>query len=194
MKTIWAHSGLSVHQRAFHLCLQLSPIRVITVRAKQPRMQHKWKNDPPSSFFRLPIYRFPLADTWRPSHVQSWQTVRSSLIFPHTDFPLSHHYSEIKRRSFVMLFPLEMLQIFHAHWNPPIEGAPRLVGWKVQLYRLFLLLNFNILEKNDQFLTEINKMMEFVHDFNRFTTPDPYFGNMNICLPSLTNHVALLGM
>lgn len=74
------------------------------------------------------IYWFPLADTSRPSHVQSWQTVRSSLIFPHTDFPLSHHYSEIKRRSFVMLFPLEMLQIFHAHWNPPIEGPPRLVG------------------------------------------------------------------
>lgn len=67
----------------------------------------------------------------------------------------------------------------------------------MQLYRLFLLLNFNILEKNDQFLTEINKMMEFVHDFNRFTTADPYFGNMNIaciCLPSLTNHVALLEM
>lgn len=67
----------------------------------------------------------------------------------------------------------------------------------MQLYRLFLLLNFNILEKNDQFLTEINKMMEFVHDFNRFTTADPYFGSMNIAciyLPSLTNHVALLEM
>lgn len=160
------------------------------------------KNDPPSSFFCLPIHVSLLPSTGSPSLTHRApltfrQTVRSSLIFPHTDFPLSHHYSEIKRRSFVMLFPLEMLQIFHAHWNPSVEGPPRLVGWNVQLYRLFLLLNFNILEKNDQFLTEINKMMEFVHDFNRFTTADPYFGSMNIaciCLPSLTNHVALLEM